>query len=121
MKVGVKALARLHALSYAYFNRSVYCVILNISNFILSSSSDNVKDFSGTLKVLVDHSFQPAASAEDREAARLGLEDVFDHLIAILEQNGAEARVIEKSKTMKSMLYNIYKEARQTSRWNIDH
>jgi len=97
--VGVKALARLHALSYAYFN----------------SSSDNVKDFSGPLKVLVDHSFQPAAGAEDRETARLGLEDVFDQLMAILEQNGAEAGVIDKSKTMRSMLYNIYKEARQIS------
>ena len=92
-----------------------------ILNFTLSSSSDNVKDFSGTLKVLVDHSFQPAASAEDKEAARLGLEDVFDQLIAILKQNGAETRVIDKSKTMRSMLYNIYKEARQTSRWNIDY
>ena len=92
-----------------------------ILNFTLSSSSDNVNDFSGTLKALVDHSFQPAASAEDKEAARLGLEDVFDQLIAILEQNGAEAGVIDKSKTMRSMLYNIYKEARQTSRWNVDY
>ena len=91
-----------------------------ILNFTLSSSSDNVKDFSGPLKVLVDHSFQPAAGAEDRETARLGLEDVFDQLMAILEQNGAEVRVIDKSKTMRSMLYNIYKEARQISRWNIE-
>ena len=91
-----------------------------ILNFTLSSSLDNVKDFSGPLKVLVDHSFQPAAGAEDREAARLGLEDVFDQLLAILEQNGAEAGVIDKSKTMRSTLYNIYKEARQISRWNID-
>ena len=68
----------------------------------------------------MDHSFQPAAGAEDRETARLGLEDVFDQLMAILEQNGAEVRVIDKSKTMRSMLYNIYKEARQISRWNIE-
>merc|ERR1712110_609951 len=99
MKVGVRALARLHALSYAFFN----------------SSSDNVKDFSGTLRVLVDHSFQPSATAEDREAAKLGLEDVFDQLMKVLEQNGAEAGLVDKSKTLRSMLYNIYKEARKSS------
>ena len=82
----------------------------------MSSSSDNVKDFSGTLRVLVDHSFQPSATAEDREAARLGLEDVFDQLMTALEQNGAEAGLVDKSKTLRSMLYNIYKEARQSSR-----
>lgn len=82
----------------------------------MSSSSDNVKDFSETLKVFVDHGFQPSASAEDREAARLGLEDVFDQLMTVLEQNGAEAGIVDKSKTMRSMLYNIYKEARQSSR-----
>ena len=82
----------------------------------MSSSSDNVKDFSESLKVLVDHSFQPTASAEDKEAARLGLEEVFDQLITVLEENGAEAGVVDKSKTMRSMLFNIYKEARQASR-----
>ena len=87
----------------------------------MGSSSDNVNNFSEKLKVLVDHRFQPSASAEDREAARLGLEDVFDKLMTVLEQNGAEAGIVDKSKTMRSMLYNIYKEARQTSRWNIDH
>lgn len=64
----------------------------------------------------MDHRFQPSASAEDREAARLGLEDVFDQLMTVLEQNGAEASIVDKSKTMRSMLYNIYKEARQSSR-----
>ena len=82
----------------------------------MSSSSDNVKDFSETLKVLVDHRFQPSASADDREAARLGLEDVFDQLMTVLEQNGAEAGIVDKSKTMRSMLYSIYKEARPSSR-----
>ena len=64
----------------------------------------------------MDHGFQPSASAEDREAARLGLEDVFDQLMTVLEQNEAEAGIVDKSKTMRSMLYNIYKEARQSSR-----
>ena len=68
------------------------------------------------LKVLVDHHYQPGASGQDKDEARAALEAVFDNLIRVLEQNNAEARVIEKSKTLRSMMFNLYKEARQSSR-----
>jgi len=99
MKVGVRALARLHAISYAYFNRS----------------SDNVQDFSAMLKVLVDHHYQPTASSQDKDEARAALEAVFDNLIKVLEQNSADTSVIERSKTLRSMMFKLYKEARQSS------
>ena len=68
------------------------------------------------LKVLVDHHYQPTASGQDKDEARAALEAVFDNLIRVLEQNNAEAAVIEKSKTLRSMMFNLYKEARQSSR-----
>jgi len=99
LKLGVRALARLHALSYAYFNKS----------------SDNVKDFSAILKVLVDPAYQPTSNTADKDAARSMLEENFEKLIKVLESNQAGPRVLEKTITMKSMLFNIYKEARQSS------
>ena len=53
----------------------------------LRSTSDNVQDFSSVLAVLVDHSFQPTVSAQDREAARAGLETSLDTLVTTLENN----------------------------------
>ena len=78
------------------------------------------------LKVLGDHHYQPTASSQDKDEARAGLEAVFDNLIRVLEQNRAEANIIEKSKTLRSMMFKLYKEARQSSRLletrlNFDH
>ena len=53
----------------------------------LCSTSDNVQAFSSVLAVLVDHSFQPTVSAQDREAARAGLETTLDTLVTLLENN----------------------------------
>ena len=53
----------------------------------LCSTSDNVQAFSSVLAVLVDHSFQPTVAAQDREAARAGLETTLDTLVTLLENN----------------------------------
>ena len=60
----------------------------------LRSTSDNVQDFSSVLAVLVDHSFQPTVSAQDREAARAGLETSLDTLVTTLENNQVQYLVI---------------------------
>ena len=65
----------------------------------------------------MDHHYQPTASSQDKDEARAALEAVFDNLITVLEQNNAEATIIEKSKTLRSMMFNLYKEARQSSRF----
>jgi len=95
LKVGVRALAKLHAISYAYFNRS----------------SDSVKEFSEVLKVLVDRHYQPGATHEDKAEAKRMLETQFESIVTSME-NISQA---EQAKTMKNMLYNIYKEGRQSS------
>ena len=75
-----------------------------------------MQDFSVMLKVLVDHHYQPTASSQDKDEARAALEAVFDNLIQVLEQNSADTSVIERSKTLRSMMFKLYKEARQSSR-----
>ena len=87
-------------------------------NFYFRRSSDNVKDFSAILKVLVDPAYQPTSNTADKDAARTMLEENFEKLIKVLESNQAGPRVLEKTRTMKSMLFNIYKEARQSSRFS---
>lgn len=89
-----------------------------IFNFYFCRSSDNVKDFSAILKVLVDPAYQPTSNTADKDAARSMLEENFEKLIKVLESNQAGPRVLEKTITMKSMLFNIYKEARQSSRFS---
>ena len=68
------------------------------------------------LKFLVDKSYQATASPSDREEARANLESQFSAVLALLEQNDPDNRVITKAKALSSSLYNIYKEARQSSR-----
>jgi hypothetical protein len=98
LKVGVRALAKLHAISYAYFNRS----------------SDSVKEFSEVLKVLVDHPYQPAATPEDKNQAKKLLEKQFESIVSVFSDSKASTQV-DQVKTLKNMLYNIYKEGRQSS------
>merc|ERR1712013_370861 len=95
LKAGVKALAKLHAISYTYFNRSF----------------DSVKEFSEVLKLLVDRHYQPAATPEDKAEAKRMLEKMFEGIVTTMEKTGQ----VEQVKTMKNMLYNIYKEGRQSS------
>ena len=68
------------------------------------------------LKFLVDKSYQATASPSEREEARANLESQFSAVLALLEQNDPDNRVITKAKALSSSLYNIYKEARQSSR-----
>lgn len=84
--------------------------------FFLSRTSDDVKSFSEMLKVLVDHHYQPTASAQDRDEAKAGLETMLGKLSSILETNKTDAKVIERVKALKPILYNVYKDARQSSR-----
>ena len=60
----------------------------------LCSTSDNVQAFSSVLAVLVDHSFQPTVAAQDREAARAGLETTLDTLVTLLENNQVQYLVV---------------------------
>eukprot|EP00092_Neocalanus_flemingeri_P006024 GFUD01006492.1.p1 GENE.GFUD01006492.1~~GFUD01006492.1.p1 ORF type:complete len:1066 (-),score=329.83 GFUD01006492.1:50-3049(-) len=94
LKAGVKALAKLHAISYAYFSRS----------------SD-----SEVLKLLADRHFQPAATPEDKDEAKRILEKQFENIVKTLAESDKGSALVDRVKTLKSMLYNIYKQARQSS------
>ena len=78
-------------------------------------SSDSVKEFSEVLKLLVDRHYQPGATQEDKAEAKRMLETQFEGIVTSME-NDSQA---EQVKTMKNMLYNIYKEGRQSSRYII--
>jgi len=77
----VRSLARLHAISYAYLTRT----------------SDN-NDLTDVLKFLVDKSYQATASPSEREDARANLESQFSAVLALLEQNDPDNRVITKAR-----------------------
>jgi len=98
LKVGVKALAKLHATSYAYFNRN----------------SDGVQEFSEILKVLVDKHFQPVATAEDKSEVKSLLDGQFENIITLLSESVSSSQ-LDRIKTLKGMLYNVFKEGRQSS------
>ena len=68
------------------------------------------------LKFLVDQSYQATASTTEKEKARKELELEFSAVLSILEESGADNRLVTKAKALSSSLYNIYKEARQSSR-----
>ena len=68
------------------------------------------------LKFLVDKSYQATASPSDREEARANLESQFSAVLALIEESDPDNRVITKAKALSSSLFNIYKEARQSSR-----
>ena len=71
------------------------------------------------LKFLVDQSYQATASATEKEKARKGLEVEFSAVLGLLEESGADNRLVTKAKALSPSLYNIYKEARQSSRSDI--
>ena len=84
---------------------------------VLFRSSDSVKEFSEVLKLLVDRHYQPAATPEDKAEAKRMLEKMFEGIVTTMEKTSQ----VEQVKTMKNMLYNIYKEGRQSSRYLIEH
>jgi len=63
----LKALARLHAASFAYFNQG----------------DEDIKAVSETLKMIVIKNFQPSASAEDKAEAKEKLESFFEAAINV--------------------------------------
>ena len=68
------------------------------------------------LKFLVDQSYQATASTKEKEKARKKVELEFSAVLGLLEESGADNRLVTKAKALSSSLYNIYKEARQSSR-----
>ena len=65
VKLALKTLAKLHAMTYAYFN----------------NANTDVKDFAVTLRLMVDKYYQPSASSEDKSQAKKELEANFEHLL----------------------------------------
>jgi len=100
MKLALKSLAKLHAMSYAYFN----------------DSNADIKEFSATLKLMIDKYYQPSASSEDRALAKERLVEKFDNLLRVVSAtpNGVEVAKKAKSK-IRDRLYAIYKDAHATS------
>ena len=68
------------------------------------------------LKFLVDQSYQATASTTEKEKARKKVELESSAVLGLLEESGADNRLVTKAKALSSSLYNIYKEARQSSR-----
>ena len=101
MRQALKALAKLHAMSYAYF----------------SLGQSDVKAFSETLKMIVDRHYQPAASADDKAAKRAELAANFDATLDVLRALNAEgARVADAAeRRFKRQLFDLYKEANSTT------
>jgi len=66
-KVVLRALARLHAASFAYFNQG----------------GEDVKALSEALKMIVFKHFQTAATAEDKNEAKEKLEQAFESALAV--------------------------------------
>ena len=100
MKLALKTLAKLHAMSYAYFN----------------NARVDVKDFAVALRLMVDKYYQPSASSEDKSKAKNILEEAFDHMIQIVSnvQDGSSIAKKAKSK-FRDRLYAIYKDAHASS------
>ena len=66
---------------------------------------------------MVDHNYQPSATAADKKEAKLGLEREFSALLAAMEGTVEGRRVVDQAKGLKNVIYNIYKEACQSSRF----
>lgn len=106
MKQALKALGKLHAMTYAYFQRG----------------DADVKGFSEILKVMIDKNFQPSASASDKQEAIDILAKGFDNLMALIKNVGADgAEVAEKArKKFGDRLYAICKDANvSTSKFSV--
>ena len=71
------------------------------------------------LKFLVDQSYQATASISEKEKTRKELELEFSSVLDLLEESSADNRLLTKTKALSSSLYNIYKEAKQSSRSDI--
>ena len=100
MKLALKTLAKLHAMSYAYFN----------------NAKTDVKDFAVTLRLMVDKYYQPSASSEYKSKAKSQLEANFDHLMQVVSTVQDGAAIVKKAKSkFRDRLYAIYKDAHASS------
>ncbi len=98
-KQALRSLAKLHAMSYAYFHQG----------------SDDVKGFSEVLKMIVLANFQPTARPEGRKGATDFLGKLFENALSILRSNGEEILAEKASKKFGDRLYPIYKDALASS------
>lgn len=100
MKLALKTLAKLHAMTYAYFN----------------NAKTDVKDFAVTLRLMVDRYYQPSASSEDKSQAKKELEANFEHLLQVVSTVQDGPAIVKKAKSkFGDRLYAIYKDAHSTS------
>ena len=74
MKIALKGLAKLHAMTYAYFNRG----------------SDNLQNFAQTLKLMVNRHYQPSSAKEDIDAKKKELALKFEYLLEVVRSTDAE-------------------------------
>ena len=101
MKQSLRGVARLHALSYAYFNKS----------------GDDVMEFSEVLKVMIDRHYQPSAGPDDRKRKAAELEASLDVLLNLLRSVDKEgAKIADESKAkFGGKLYPLFKNANASS------
>ena len=98
MKLALVTLAKLHAMSYAFFN----------------GAKVDVKEFSTALKLMIDKHYQISATPQDKSLAKANLETSFDHLMTIVEKT--DVKLAQKAKArFRDRLYAIFKEANSTS------
>ena len=98
MKLALRSLAQLHAISFAYFAE--------------------VKDVTDVLDVLIDKCYQPSASKEVQKTEKTKLSQMFERLLQVIRSNKAEggesvARKLE-SRFNSERIFNAYKEALTT-------
>ena len=100
MKLALKSLAKLHAMSFAYFN----------------SGEVNIKEFSSALKLMIDKFYQPSASSEDKSAIKAKLNKDFDHLVQVVSKTPEGKNIADLVQAkFKDRLYAIYKDAHESS------
>jgi len=95
LKAGMKALAKLHAVSYAFFN--------SISSVEQSGALNQLKD------PLVGAGVDPAA----REKAKNGLIGQLEGIVGGLKRGEGGQGLLQWTQGLKGSIYNIYKNARQ--------
>ena len=97
MKIALKGLAKLHAMTYAYFNRG----------------SDNLQNFAQTLKLMVNRHYQPSSAKEDIDAKKIELALKFEYLLEVVRSTDAEGTRLADAAATKygsgDYLYNIFK------------
>ena len=96
IKKTLKAMAKLHAMSYAYFN----------------NSGDDVQSFSEALKMIIAKAYQPSAPAPAKEQQKTELTQSFERLLLVIRAAGASQQLVDElSKEYKTKLYDIFREA----------